>query len=322
MKLFLAAFNSLLIFTCRRHIYWCQTSHLIDVCGWSVIINFVSSKSKSNNLQSSTKVQTFSADKNTVFNPGLTKYGRIRMHTVSQLQPHAPLTQCFLHRASAEELRKSMCWLCDTRGEIQSACSEKEDEYGKDEGGACLRGKAKQKWKSQQCREPEWGSKILCWQNYWPQYCTQILEGGKKKNLTRLLLERRSGLHMQLHKCTIGSQEVWYKHIYLHTGLRWVVVATQLDVSTHARSLSPSLTHKNTQRLQGQASDIFRPPLVPKEVSIPLSSPCASHLTGLGRERETFLLCLHSKDFLKSTFGGGEAGLIVNNQNNKKFVVI
>lgn len=101
--------------------------------------------------------------------------------------------------------------------------------------------KAKQKWKSQQCREPEWGSKILCWQNYWPQYYTQILERGEKKSHKASPGEtERPGLHMQLHKCTRGSQEVWYKHIYLHTGLGWIVVATQLDVSTHARSLSLS----------------------------------------------------------------------------------
>lgn len=42
---FLAAFNSLLIFSSRRHIYWCQTSHLVDVCGWSVIINFITPQS-------------------------------------------------------------------------------------------------------------------------------------------------------------------------------------------------------------------------------------------------------------------------------------
>lgn len=52
---------------------------------------------------------------------------------------HTSQTQCLLQRAPAELLRWCMCWLCDSSGKIESACSEKEDENRKDEGGICLR---------------------------------------------------------------------------------------------------------------------------------------------------------------------------------------
>lgn len=108
---------------------------------------------------------------------------------------------------------------------------------------------AKQKWKSQQCREPEWGSKILCWQNYWPQYCTQILEGRKKNKLTSLLLERQNA---QGYTCS--CTQMYYRltgnviQAHTYTGLRWTVTATQLNVYTHARSLSHTQTHTQTPR--------------------------------------------------------------------------
>lgn len=126
---------------------------------------------------------------------------------------------------------------------------------------------AKQKWKSQQCREPEWGSKILCWQNYWPQYCTQILEGRKKNKLTSLLLERQNAQGYTC-SCTQMYYRLTGNVIQAHTYTQAYDGQSQQHnlMSTHMHALF--LTHKHTRRLQGRASDIFRPSLVPKEVSI------------------------------------------------------
>lgn len=135
-----------------------------------------------------------------------------------------------------------MCWLCDTSGKIQSAGSEKEDESGGERWRRRLFAReAKQKWKSQQCREPEWGSKILCRQNFWPQYRTQILVGKKKIHKPSPgEIERPGATHAAAHKC-IGSWEN-NASTYPHTGLG---VSRSYTLSC-LRTRTLSLTHAHT----------------------------------------------------------------------------
>lgn len=92
-------------------------------------------------------------------------------------------------------------------------------------------------------------------------------------NLRRNLLLQRQNAQGYTRSCT------WTPRIPTH---RLTVVTTHFHVYTH----------------QGQASDNFRPSLVPKEDSI-LSSFCVLYLSEKNR---LFLLCQQSKDFVKSPF--------------------
>lgn len=92
---------------------------------------------------------------------------------------------------------------------------------------------------------------------------------------------------------------------------------TQTDTLTG--STTHTLTHTRTHagRFRGQARDVFRPSLVPKEASIlSLSSLCLTFDRSWQR-KDRFLLCQHSKDFLKSSLGG-----TVSPRNNKTPVIL
>ncbi len=106
------------------------------------------------------------------------------------------------------------------------------------------------------------------------------------------------------HEC-IDSKQIKKTHTYTEA----------YNLQSYLHTLMPAHVHAHTPLEAGHL--ITSSLLSPKRSLYPSSSSCNLYLTGLGREKQTFLLCQHSKDFIKSTFC-----LVVNLLNNKKFQVI
>lgn len=171
----------------------------------------------------------------------------------------------------------------------------------------CAWGEAEER-KSQWCREPERGSKILCWQNHWPQYCTQILAEKKKKTTHKPSpgeTERPGATH---ERKSIESEEIMQAHAYTEAySLQWYL-HTIMPTHAHAHKHTHTCTSLIPRPGIGWLSTLFSP----KRSLYPLSSP-------------RILICGKSRDG-KIEFSALAAPRrlckAVNTLNNKRLQVI